>query len=131
MTSREPLYLLGPDFLRGLPLFPPGDPEDFLIDLPNDLIPAIDHAASLLMSPAPTEWVELAVRTGRALDTDELAEAQQLLRLSEDSPLSLRGATLARQCQHWCEQLIPSGGRIVIANDGAVLCRDTTWLWEV
>ena len=130
MTSRDPLYLMGPDFLAGLPLFPPGDPSDFLIDLSQDLLPAVEHKASLLASPGLTEWVELAVRTGRPLDADELAEAHHLLHLSDETPLTLRGATLVRQCQHWCEQMLPNYSNIVIANDGAVLRRDSMWSWE-
>lgn len=132
MTTHDPLYLIGPDFLMGLPLFPPGDPVDFLIDLPDDLRYAPDHRASIVMPPSPTEWVELAVRSGRALDADELAEAKHLLRLSETDPLTLRGATLARQCQHWCERFLPHGSRIVIAHDGAVLRGEgrSSWQWQ-
>jgi hypothetical protein len=131
MITHDPLYLIGPDFLLGLPLFPPGDPEDFLIDVAHDLAPAAEQKnAMLLMTPSPTEWVELAVRAGRVLDADELVDAKRLLRLSDMDPLTLRGATLAQQCRQWCLQMLPYGTDIVIDQNGAVLLRTAEITWH-
>ena len=133
MTTRDPLYLMGPDFVAGLPLFPPGEPADFLIDLTQDLRYAIEHDASLLMPPTPAEWVELAVRSGRPLLDDEIADARSLAHMSDETPLSFRAATLAHQCRNWCEQHLPNDVRIVIANDGAVLRGGSAsgWTWDL